>query len=94
MKKISGAKPLIEDVFVNAQRAIRLSVDPNQSSADIPNSVPPRSVLNDRFGVVAGCTEYQQNGNDGKPLEIGGGKNPAPQSSKPSGVRKSEPMGM
>ena len=85
MKKISGAKPLIEAVFVNAQRAIRLSVDPNQSSADIPNSVPPRSVLNDRFGVVAGCTEYQQKGAGGPPM-----KRPHP--IKPSGVGTKFPM--
>src|SRR5438128_12698946 len=40
LKKISGAKPLIEVVFVNDHRAIRLSTEPNQSSADNASSVP------------------------------------------------------
>jgi len=57
---MSGKNELIDAVFVTAQRATRLSFEPNQSSADMKNSVPPRDVTCARFGDVPGWTEYQQ----------------------------------
>ena len=41
---MSGKNALIVDVFVTAHSATRLSTEPNQSSADMKNSVPPRDV--------------------------------------------------